>query len=473
MKMQTEEMLTALVQLHNVLQEAELPLDVPGAADQRTNRIEVVDQLEDYVIPRLMTIDAPLLTVVGGSTGRRQVDAGELAGRHAGSPSPACSGRRPARRCWCTTPTTPDWFGQDRILPDLERADRPTGDPAALQLVPAETVPAGLAILDAPDIDSVEERNRTLAAQLLAAADLWLFVTSAARYADQVPWGFLAGRRAQHRGGDRARPDPAGGRRDRRRPPGPDAGQPRPQGLAAVRRPRGHRSTPTGCCPATAVADIRGWLRVAGRRRRRPRGGRASRRSRARSATSRGARTSSPTASTSRSPRPARSARTPRRPTPTRSRRSTRPAPTGPCCAVRCWPAGRSSSAPASCCAPWSPGSAGSATGWSARSRASRRRSSGSRSPSRPASRRCCSSTPRPPPSAPRRPGARSPHGRTLLDAAGAGPRPGLARVPPRGRARGARVAAGRARHGPQRGRRQAHAPRGSSPSASTGSRSR
>ena len=33
MKMQTEEMLTALVRLHNALQEAELPLDVPGAAD--------------------------------------------------------------------------------------------------------------------------------------------------------------------------------------------------------------------------------------------------------------------------------------------------------------------------------------------------------------------------------------------------------------------------------------------------------
>jgi hypothetical protein len=52
-------------------------------------------------------------------------------------------------------------------------------------------VPPGLAVLDAPDIDSVEERNRSLAAQLLAAADLWLFVTSAARYADQVPWDFL------------------------------------------------------------------------------------------------------------------------------------------------------------------------------------------------------------------------------------------------------------------------------------------
>ena len=33
--------------------------------------------------------------------------------------------------------------------------------------------------------------NRELAAQLLAAADLWLFVTSAARYADAVPWDFL------------------------------------------------------------------------------------------------------------------------------------------------------------------------------------------------------------------------------------------------------------------------------------------
>jgi hypothetical protein len=60
-----------------------------------------------------------------------------------------------------------------------------------LQLVPVDVVPQGLAILDAPDIDSVEESNRVLAAQLLAAADLWLFVTSAARYADQVPWDFL------------------------------------------------------------------------------------------------------------------------------------------------------------------------------------------------------------------------------------------------------------------------------------------
>ncbi len=88
-------------------------------------------------------------------------------------------------------PDDASWFGAERLLPDLERVDHPTTDPAALQLVAADEVPPGLAILDAPDVDSVVEQNRELAAQLLAAADLWLFVTSAARYADQVPWEFL------------------------------------------------------------------------------------------------------------------------------------------------------------------------------------------------------------------------------------------------------------------------------------------
>ena len=41
------------------------------------------------------------------------------------------------------------------------------------------------------------EANRDLAGQLLAAADLWLFVTTAARYADAVPWDLL--RTAQER----------------------------------------------------------------------------------------------------------------------------------------------------------------------------------------------------------------------------------------------------------------------------------
>lgn len=189
-------MLTALVQLRGALQHVRLPLEVPGVAERRTSLAEMISQLEDYVLPRMATLDAPMLTVVGGSTGAGK---STLVNSLVGSRVTAPGLLRPTTRSPVLVhhPEDAHWFGQDRLLPELERVDHATTDPRALQLVASESVPAGLAILDAPDIDSVEEANRTLAAQLLAAADLWLFVTSAARYADQVPWDFL--RRAADR----------------------------------------------------------------------------------------------------------------------------------------------------------------------------------------------------------------------------------------------------------------------------------
>src|SRR6478609_2201432 len=184
------QMVTALVRLRAALQGAVLPLELPGVEASRTARAEMVDQLEDYVIPRVVTLEAPLLAVVGGSTGAGK---STLVNSLVGARVTESGVLRPTTRSpvLVHNPADARWFGADRLLPELERVDRPTHDPGALQLVPLSVVPQGLAILDAPDIDSVEESNRHLAAQLLAAADLWLFVTSAARYADQVPWGFL------------------------------------------------------------------------------------------------------------------------------------------------------------------------------------------------------------------------------------------------------------------------------------------
>ncbi len=88
-------------------------------------------------------------------------------------------------------PDDAEWFAPDRILPELPRTTVPSNDTYALRLATSTKLPRGLAILDAPDVDSIDKGNRELAAQLLAAADLWLFVTSAARYADQVPWDYL------------------------------------------------------------------------------------------------------------------------------------------------------------------------------------------------------------------------------------------------------------------------------------------
>ena len=183
-------MLTTLVRLRDALQRATLPLELPGVDERRTARVEMIDQLEDYVLPRLVQIDAPLLTVVGGSTGAgKSTLVNSLVGTRVTTPGVL----RPTTRSpvLVHNPADADWFGQDRVLPDLERTATATTDPNALQLVATTALPPGLAVLDAPDIDSVEERNRLLASQLLAAADLWLFVTTAARYADQVPWGVL------------------------------------------------------------------------------------------------------------------------------------------------------------------------------------------------------------------------------------------------------------------------------------------
>jgi hypothetical protein len=184
------ELIGVLVQLRQVLVDHDLPFETGQVDDARHERHALIKQLDDYVIPRLVQIDAPLLTVVGGSTGAgKSTLVNSLVGRRVS----ATGVLRPTTRSpvLVHNPDDARWFGPDRLLPELERTDRATGDQGALQLVPAPELPPGLAILDAPDVDSVVERNRALAAQLLAAADLWLFVTSAARYADQVPWGFL------------------------------------------------------------------------------------------------------------------------------------------------------------------------------------------------------------------------------------------------------------------------------------------
>ena len=252
-------MLTALIRLRGSLQDAELPLDLPGIEEQRDARREMIDQLEDYAIPRLMTIDAPLLAVVGGSTGAgKSTLVNSLVGERVSEPGVL----RPTTRSPVLVhhPDDTPWFDQQRILPELERTNRATSDPGALQLVASTAIPQGLALLDAPDIDSVEERNRSLAAQLLAAADLWLFVTSAARYVDQVPWGFL--KQAAERSAavaivlDRT----------------VEAAIPEVSShLARMLVDRGLKDSPLftvaeaplddrGLLPAESVADIRGWL---------------------------------------------------------------------------------------------------------------------------------------------------------------------------------------------------------------------
>ena len=187
----------ALGRLRDDLAAVRLDLEVPGAEEARRARNDLVAQVDDYLLPRLAQMDAPALIVVGGSTGAgKSTILNSLVGSEV---SPA-GVLRPTTRAPVLAfhPDDLGWFEGDRVLPGLPRASGGEAQPGTLQLAPTESLSPGLALLDSPDIDSVLAENRALAGQLLAAADGWLFVTTAARYADAVPWEYL--RAARDRG---------------------------------------------------------------------------------------------------------------------------------------------------------------------------------------------------------------------------------------------------------------------------------
>ncbi|MGW2819594.1 dynamin family protein [Streptomyces sp. NPDC001443] len=196
------QLLDALSALRDRVAAARFPLPLAGAPRARANRDELLAQLDDYLVPRLREPHAPVLAVIGGSTGAgKSTLVNSLVGRRvseAGVLRPTT--RTPVLVCH---PEDHHWFSGMRVLPGLTRVWVPHQDSGEelltsgedgkriLRIETAETLPRGLALLDAPDIDSLVAENRVLAAELICAADIWVMVTTAARYADAVPWHLL------------------------------------------------------------------------------------------------------------------------------------------------------------------------------------------------------------------------------------------------------------------------------------------
>jgi len=153
------------------------PLSIEGSERAEGSRLTLRRQLDDHVIPRLTELSAPAIVVVAGSTGAGK---STLVNSLLRTEVSTAGVLRPTTRRPVLAHHPAD--------ADLLREHRLHG---VVTMVSHEKVPRGLALLDAPDLDSVLDTNREMADRLLEAADLWLFVTTAARYGDALPWRVL------------------------------------------------------------------------------------------------------------------------------------------------------------------------------------------------------------------------------------------------------------------------------------------
>ncbi|MGH3380469.1 MAG: dynamin family protein [Actinoallomurus sp.] len=183
-----------LAELRDQIASFRFVLDAPGAEEAAITQQDLLNQLDDYVLPRVRRTDSPLLVVLSGSTGAGK---STLVNTLVGARVSATGVLRPTTSSPILVchPDDADWWLDERyVLPGFERVPGPAPDAVVgdqLVIMKSEVLPKGLALLDSPDVDSVFEDHHEFAAQFLAAADIWMCVTTAARYADAQVWRLL------------------------------------------------------------------------------------------------------------------------------------------------------------------------------------------------------------------------------------------------------------------------------------------
>ena len=184
----------ALLNLRKRVAAVPLVFQISGSAEVKTERGKLLGQIDDYLLPRVRRSAAPVLVALVGSTGAgKSTLVNSIVGAHVS----ATGVRRPTTNSpvLACHPDELEWFAENNFLPTLPRVRqeglaRPGRD-GLLVLAASEGMPRGIALLDTPDIDSVVQAHHEFAYQFLDASDLWLFMTSASRYADGPVWEIL------------------------------------------------------------------------------------------------------------------------------------------------------------------------------------------------------------------------------------------------------------------------------------------
>src|SRR5487761_1401200 len=183
-----------LLNLRKRISAVPLVFDIPGADEVSAERGKLLSQIDDYLLPRVRQSAAPILVALVGSTGAGK---STLVNSIVGTQVSLTGVRRPTTNSpvLACHPDDIHWFAENMFLPTLPRVRqegraRP-GRAGLLVLAASEGMTKGIALLDTPDIDSVVRAHYDFAYQFLDASDLWLFMTSASRYADAPVWELL------------------------------------------------------------------------------------------------------------------------------------------------------------------------------------------------------------------------------------------------------------------------------------------
>jgi 50S ribosome-binding GTPase len=185
---------SAILALRKPIVAAQLPLEAPGVDEARAERRKLLSQIDDYLLPRLRESGSPVLVALVGSTGAGK---STLVNSIVGTQVSMTGIRRPTTNSpvLACHPDDVDWFAENVFLPTVPRVRQEglarSGRDGLLVLAASKGMPKGVALLDTPDIDSVVQAHRDFAHQFLDASDLWLFMTTASRYADAAVWELL------------------------------------------------------------------------------------------------------------------------------------------------------------------------------------------------------------------------------------------------------------------------------------------
>jgi len=185
---------SAILALRKPIVAAQLPLEAPGVTEARAERRKLLGQIDDYLLPRLRESGSPVLVALVGSTGAGK---STLVNSIVGAEVSMTGIRRPTTNSpvLACHPDDVEWFAENVFLPTVPRVRQEglarSGRDGLLVLAANEGMPKGVALLDTPDIDSVVRAHRDFAHQFLDASDLWLFMTTGARYADAAVWELL------------------------------------------------------------------------------------------------------------------------------------------------------------------------------------------------------------------------------------------------------------------------------------------